>query len=299
MRIGSFVSCLLAPLILAASVLAASRNSPPSGAKVVRAGTSTSGEYKTVSAAIAALPNDGSAQTIFIYGGTYQEQVYITRKGRLTILGQTSDTTSYTSNTVTITASVNANTAGSNDASGTLRVHTDDFSLYNVNVVNGYGPGVQAIALSSYGTRSGFYGCSFKGYQDTLYANAGTHVYLKSYIEGATDFIFGRTARSYFGGNTIAIAGTGWITASGREADNSAIYVLNQNKIVLKSGVSSSTNFYLGRPWGNYAKVIFLNTDVQANINTALWSVWNSGDERTDHILFADYNTHGTGRYCH
>ena len=68
-------------------VLAASRTSPPSGAVVVRAGTTTTGEYKTVNAAISALPNDGSARSIFIYGGTYNEQVYITRKGKLTVIG--------------------------------------------------------------------------------------------------------------------------------------------------------------------------------------------------------------------
>ncbi len=28
---------------------------------------------------------------------------------------------------------------------------------------------------------------------------------------------------------------------------------------------------------------------------SALWSVWNDDDERTDHILFAEYNTQGSG----
>lgn len=67
-------------------VFAASRTSPPAGAKVVRAGTTSSGEYSTVSAAIASLPNDGTSRSIFIYPGTYNEQVYITRNGALTVL---------------------------------------------------------------------------------------------------------------------------------------------------------------------------------------------------------------------
>ena len=66
-------------------VLAASRTSPPSGALVVRSGTTTSGEYKTINAALATLPNDSSERSIFIYGGTYNEQVYITRSGPLTV----------------------------------------------------------------------------------------------------------------------------------------------------------------------------------------------------------------------
>lgn len=30
-------------------------------------------------------------------------------------------------------------------------------------------------------------------------------------------------------------------------------------------------------------------------MNKALWSVWNTGDERTSNILFAEYNTSGSG----
>jgi pectinesterase len=55
--------------------------------------------------------------------------------------------------------------------------------MYNVDVKNTRGAGIQAGALSEYGSRAGFYGCGFYGYQDTLYANVGTQVYLKGYIE--------------------------------------------------------------------------------------------------------------------
>jgi pectin methylesterase-like acyl-CoA thioesterase len=80
-----FVS-LSVVFVFVQAVLAASRTSPPSGALVVRAGTSNSGEYKTVQAAVNALPNDGSSKSIFIYPGTYTEQVYITRSGPLTVM---------------------------------------------------------------------------------------------------------------------------------------------------------------------------------------------------------------------
>jgi pectinesterase len=41
--------------------------------------------------------------------------------------------------------------------------------------------------------------------------------------------------------------------------------------------------------------VIFKNTEIDAKINAALWSIWNPGDERTDDVFFADYNTTGSG----
>jgi len=45
----------------------------------------------------------------------------------------------------------------------------------------------------------------------------------------------------------------------------------------------------------NSHRVIFKNTVVTAPFNKALWSVWNTGDPRTDNILFADYNSTGSG----
>lgn len=77
-------------LILSAS--ATSRTSPPSGAVVVRAGTTTSGEYASVTAAVAALPNDSTSRSIFIYPGTYEGQVNISRSGPTTV----SDNLKYT-----------------------------------------------------------------------------------------------------------------------------------------------------------------------------------------------------------
>ncbi|KAF9451818.1 carbohydrate esterase family 8 protein [Macrolepiota fuliginosa MF-IS2] len=278
-------------------VYGASRTTPPAGAKVVRAGTTTSGEFGTLSAAVSSLPNDSSSQVIFIFPGTYSEQVYITRTGPLTIYGYTTDTTTYKSNQATIQAGVDATQAGSDDASGTLRVHKNDFKMYNVNVKNTFGVGSQAIALSQYGSRVGLYACGFYGYQDTLYANVGTQVYLRNYIEGAVDFIFGRQGLAYFGGNTIGVKGAGYVTANGRESNDSGSYVFNANTIVTASGASSNVTArtYFGRPWGNFAKVIFKNTVVTAPFNSALWSQWNVGDPRTDNILFAEFNSSGSG----
>ncbi|KAF5372592.1 hypothetical protein D9758_005124 [Tetrapyrgos nigripes] len=278
------------------AVIAASRTSPPSGALVVRAGTTTSGEFSSVQSAVNSLPNDGSARSIFIYPGTYTEKVYITRLGSLTIYGYTADTSTYTQNQATITYSDGADTAGSNDASGTLRIHTDNFKMYNVNVKNTR-TGVQALALSQYGNRVGFYGCSFYGYQDTLYANKETQVYLKGFIEGKTDFIYGNDGQAYFGGNTIAVRGAGYITASGRNSNDSASYVFNANTVIQASDAESGTSggYYLGRPWSPYAKVIFKNTVLNVAPNQALWSLWNGDSASVSHTLFADYNTTGPG----
>ena len=115
----------------------------------------------------------------------------------------TQSTSSYESNTVTIVHNGAKATNGSDDASGTLRVHADSFSMYNIKVVNSYGIGSQALALSASGVEQvrtvhitahhritrlplqGFYGCSFVGWQDTIYTSTGTQYFGHSYIEGA------------------------------------------------------------------------------------------------------------------
>ena len=198
---------------------------------------------------------------------------------------------------MTITQSKGADEAGSNDASGTLRVKTSNVGIYNLNIINSRGSGIQAIALSAYGSQQGYYGCKFIGYQDTVLANEGIQVYNKCYIEGATDFIFGQKAIAWFEGGTIAISGKGYITANGRDSSsNPSYYVLNSVKVITKSGVSlAAGSTYLGRPWRNYSRVVVQNSNLGAVVNSAGWVQWNSGDPRTDKVFYREYGNTGTG----
>lgn len=127
----------------------ASRTTAPSGALVVSKSAS-SGQYSTIQKAVDALSSSSSAQSIFIEAGTYNEQVYIKKlSGALTIYGYTKDTTSYSSNQVTITHGLSLASQSTDDLTATLRVWTSNFKMYNVNVVNSYGSGSQALALSA------------------------------------------------------------------------------------------------------------------------------------------------------
>lgn len=171
------------------------------------------------------------------------------------------DTMKYSENQVTIQAGVSLAQAGSNDGSATFRVHKNDFKMYNINVTNTFGKGSQASALSQYGSRVGLYACAFRGYQDTLYANVGTQVYLKNHIEvriivrimfracmtcsfqGAVDFVFGRLGQAFFGGNTIAVSDAGCITANGRSSNDAGSCESNR----VSDCLILSTQFLLNR----------------------------------------------------
>ncbi|KAK0442721.1 carbohydrate esterase family 8 protein [Desarmillaria tabescens] len=297
----SFIALLTGLVHATPAVKRDSRTSAPSGAVVVRASGASSGEYSTVQAAVDSLADDGTDQVIFIYAGTYTEQVYIDRDGQTTIMGQTSDTSSYESNTVTITYSLSLADADDDDSTGTLRVHKDDFALYNVNVKNTFGKAStngQALALSAYGTNHGYYGVGFYGYQDTVLAETGNQFYGYCYIEGAVDYIFGQYARAYFHYNRIASVGAGAITANGRSSsDGVSLYVINKATITTSSSATSSIEgkVYLGRPWGEYARVVYTSCSLGNLINSAGWEEWSSSEPNTDHVTFAEYGSTGSG----
>ncbi|KAI8629231.1 carbohydrate esterase family 8 protein [Xylariaceae sp. FL1651] len=287
---------ILALLLGSASLaLAVSRTSPPSGCLHV---AKSGGTYSSVQAAINALSTTSTAaQCVFINQGTFTEQVLIpARSAQLTIYGYTTDSTSYANNKAILTYNLPASTAGSNDASGTLRVHAANVKVYNVNIVNSYGKGSQAIALSAYAD-SGYYGCQLYGFQDTLLANTGKQYYRRCLITGATDFIFGQTAQAWFEDCDIRVRNGGYyITANGRDSStNPSYYLFNNCDVAAAAGESvSSGSYYLGRPWRTYARVVFQSTSLSSVINPAGWSEWN-GSTDVANIYYAEYANTGSG----
>ncbi|KAL1637561.1 hypothetical protein SLS56_000699 [Neofusicoccum ribis] len=266
-----------------------SRTTAPTGCLTV----GSSATYKTISSALSALGTSATADAcIFVNSGTYAEQLTISYNGALTLYGSTTDTGTYKSNTVTITHSIKSADAGSLDASSTVNVKSAGFKMYNINVVNGYGAGAQAVALTANADRLGFYGCQFKSYQDTLYAKAGTQYYSNCYIEGAVDYIFGK-ASAWFGECTIASSGGGAITANSREStDDTSWYVIDSSTVTSASGVSGlSEKVYLGRPWRVLARVVFQNSKLGAVVNPKGWTTMAEGATP----LYYEWNNSGDG----
>ncbi|KAF2114588.1 carbohydrate esterase family 8 protein [Lophiotrema nucula] len=298
MQLLKFVSILAVGLALRTSARPvslskrASRTSTPSGCLTVRATGTKTGEYSTFGAALSALGTTSTAPAcIFIYSGTYKEQVTINYKGALTTYGYTTDTGTYKSNTATITSGISSPAAGSLDASSTVNVVSSSFSAYNINFANTFGRGAQAVAVTANGNKQAFYGCSFKGYQDTLYAKDGDQYYSNCYIEGAVDYIFGK-ASAWFGECTIASNGPGAITASSREdATDPVWYVFDHSAVTAASGTSLNGKVYLGRPWRILARVIYQSSTLGNVINAAGWTTMAEGATP----IYEEYANTGNG----
>ncbi|GFF50359.1 probable pectinesterase A [Aspergillus udagawae] len=264
-----------------------SRTSAPSGCLTV----GSSGKYSTIGAALSALGSSKSDACIYIAAGTYKEQVTINYPGKLTMYGETTDTSSYKKNQVTITHTISSPQAGTLDKSATVNVVSAGFKMYNINVVNGYGKGSQAVALVANADKLGFYGCGFIGYQDTLYAKAGHQYYSNCYIEGAVDYIFG-DASAWFGECDIVSVGAGYITAMSRTtSDETTWYAFDHCNVYGKSGLDLASQVYLGRPWRVLARVIYQNSALSNIINPKGWTTMAAGATP----LYYEYKNTGAG----
>jgi len=280
------------------------RTQPPFGSLIVdRSGRHSN--HTTVQSGIDALSiTDPKTQSLFIYPGTYVEQVCIPpRAANLTIYGWTLDTSSYHGNEVNITYNLALINTTNDDLTATVRAWTKNFKMYNINIFNTFGhinSNGQNLALSAHTTNQGYYGVGLFGYQDTLLANTGTQLYAKSTIVGAIDFIFGQTALAWLEHIDIKTIAAGSITASGRNSStNPSWYVITRSTV---NGVNSTVQAeaglnYLGRPWGEFARVVFQYSYLGEIINPAGWSIWNTGAPRTDNVTFAEFANYGPGSF--
>ncbi|KAG7124652.1 Pectinesterase like protein [Verticillium longisporum] len=243
---------------------------PPAGAVIVgapgaitrRADGSTAETFNSLTAALASLPSDSSNQIIFLYPGTYTEQVpSINRPGPVTI-------------TQARGLSVSPPPAGhSNSETATIATASSKISCY--------------VSLAA---------------SDTLLtgATAGNQYYESCYIDGAIDFIWGYS-KAYFKGCTIAAKrAKSAITAQSR-ASLTAIggYIFDQCLFTEAptATVDLKGQVYLGRPYSKFALVVVKNSFLSDVIQPAGWKVWSNTDPRNDSITFAEYNNVGPGNW--
>lgn len=259
------------------------------------------GSFTTVQAGVNALNSTTTRpQDLFIFPGTYKEQVYIPKlKSNLTVQGYTHNSKGYHKNTVTITYDLALINTTSDDLTATLRLWNPNTKVYNLNVVNTFGhipKNGQNLAVSAEATGQGYYGCQLIGYQDTLLAETGVQLYAKSLIVGAVDFIFGQNALAWFENIDIRTIAAGSVTASGRgSATNPSWYVISRSSVSgINDTIPAGIN-YLGRPWGSFARVVFQETYLGNVIASAGWSQWSKSTPNIGNVTFAEYNNRGPG----
>ena len=156
----------------------------------------------------------------------------------------------------------------------------------------------RACAMTIEGAYSEFFSCKFYSSQDTLYTGASPIYFRKCVIEGQTDYIFGEGNVVFdfcelkwkgYSGNTYA----GYITAARQGNTNPYTgYLFNKCRVYGSSQNLAVKAGYLGRPWAQNAKVMFINT-VLLNGNMITPEGWYSmsGVQPQNVAGFKEYGT--------
>lgn len=182
-------------------------------------------------------------------------------------------------------------------------VSGEGFIAQGITFRNTAGPkNHQAVALRSGSDLSVFYQCGFEGYQDTLYVHSQRQFYKDCDIYGTVDFIFGNAAvvlqncmiyaRKPMHNQKITI------TAQGRTDRNQNTGISIHNSRVMAGSdlkpVIRSFKAYLGRPWKQYSRTVFLQTYMESIVDPGGWLEWD-GNFALNTLYYGEYRNSGPG----
>ncbi|KAM3254015.1 hypothetical protein ACQJBY_047871 [Aegilops geniculata] len=257
-----------------------------------------SGGFTTVSAAVAAAPtNSKSRYVIYIKAGAYMENVEVGKNHKnLMFIGDGMGKT-------VIKASLNVVDGSTTFRSATVAVVGSNFLARDLTIENAAGPSKhQAVALRVGADLSAFYRCSFVGYQDTLYVHSLRQFFRECDIYGTIDFVFGNSAAVLQSCNLYARRPlpnqSNIYTAQGRTDPNQNTGISVQKcKVAAASdlaAVQSSFRTYLGRPWKQYSRTVFIQSELDSVVDPAGWLAWD-GTFALDTLYYAEYQNTGPG----
>ncbi|KAM3200712.1 putative pectinesterase/pectinesterase inhibitor 51 [Capsicum annuum] len=265
-------------------------------------------EYKTVQEAVNAAPENQETRkfVILIKSGLYEEKVRVPlEKKNVVFLGDGMGKT-------VITGSLNVGLIGvTTYETATVGVVGDGFMASGITFQNTAGPDAhQAVAFRSDSDLSVVENCEFIGNQDTLYAHALRQYYKSCRIQGNVDFIFGNSA-SFFQECDILVAPrqlhpekgeTNAVTAHGKIDPAQSTGFVFQNCLI--NGTDEYMTLYykkpkvhknfLGRPWKEYSRTVFLDCTLEALISPNGWLPW-SGDFALKTLYYGEYRNTGPG----
>ncbi|KAJ9171791.1 hypothetical protein P3X46_015105 [Hevea brasiliensis] len=255
------------------------------------------GNFTIIGQAVAAAPNSSTTRiVIYIKAGAYFENVDVDKKKKMLMfvgdgIGKT-----------VVKANRSVGDGWTTFRSATVVVG-NGFIAKGITFENSAGPSKhQAVALRSGSDFSAFYQCSFVGYQDTLYVHSLRQFYRECDIYGTIDFIFGNAAVVFQNCNLYARKPNqnqkNIFTAQGREDpnQNTGISIIN-SKVTAAADlipVKSSFNTYLGRPWKQYSRTVFLLSYIDDVVDPAGWLEWN-GSFALSTLYYGEYMNRGPG----
>lgn len=263
--------------------------------------------YSTIQDAVDSAP-DYSAQRFIIYikAGVYKEIVRISpNKTNLMLVGDGMDRT-------IVTGSMSAQIPGVGTyGSATVGVNADGFVARDMAFENTAGPEMhQAVALRVDSDLSAFERCAILGHQDTLYAHTLRQFYRNCRIEGSVDFIFGNAAAVFHNCSVLVrprpvplkIAESNPTTAHGRLDPGQTTGFVFENCSIGGTEEYMADFYrnpkmhrgYLGRPWKEYSRTIFMRSYIGPVIQPEGWLPWD-GTFALDTLYYGEFQNYGPG----
>ncbi|UOQ50166.1 pectinesterase family protein [Gracilibacillus caseinilyticus] len=273
--------------------------------------------YRSIQEAIDDI--DESDGCIFIAKGVYVEKLMV-NKASVTLLGESRDQTILTYDVASGTEKADGSTYGT-FGSASVIVQKPNFTAFNITFENRFDfmkeylkkdndptkmKNLQAVAFrtADQSDQTKLENCYFKGYQDTLLVDQGTHYFHKCVVEGAIDFIFGAGQAVFESCDIISLnlqdpIHNGFVTAASTSIDVPYGYLFDQCRLQRKSNEMPDHTVYLGRPWhpggdpNAIASVLYYQCEVDAHIKEEGWTEMG-GYSPLDARLY-EYDNHGSG----
>lgn len=226
--------------------------------------------FATISAALASIPAGNTEPFIIhIKNGRYYEKLRVDR-ANVHFIGESRDGTVITYNASGDTPVPRGGTYGTR-GSFTLQIAAPDFRAENLTIENCFdypanaakpdddptkvqNPQAVALMTTEGSDRTVFCNCMIKGFQDTLFADAGRHFFYGCRILGHVDFIFGAgqavfksceiVSRNRQGKNP-----TGYVTAPSTLISYPFGFLFTDCRFLKETPDLPAGSVRLGRPW--------------------------------------------------
>ena len=265
------------------------------------------GDFMTVQEGVNAIPDYSHQEitTVLIRKGVYKEEISIPHsKFRVHFKGEDAENTVLTYDKYARKMWPGRDFPMGTSGSASIYIHASYITFEDITFENSSGEGKeigQAVAVFTDGDFLFFNRCRFLGNQDTLYTYGRygkfggimRNYYKDCYIEGTTDFIFGPSI-SYFESCHIHSKKNSYVTAASTLEGQKYGYVFVGCRLTADEGIDQC---YLGRPWGAYAKTVFIRCELGSHILPDGWHDWEKdGKPNTkENSYYAEYKNFGPG----
>lgn len=257
-----------------------------------------SGQYKTINEAVHMIPKKSNTTfVLYIKKGIYKENVKISRS--LTHVMMIGDGATKTKITGDLSYAGGVQTF----KTSTVTVSGTHFIAKDIGFENSAGAiGHQAVALRVNADMSVFYHCQMDGYQDTLYAHTYRQFYRECTITGTIDFIFGDAAAVFQNCKIVVRKPLEnqkcIVTAQGRNESREATGFVLQNCTITADPEYHPVRFenkaYLGRPWKEYSRTVYMQCHIDDLIDAKGWLPW-LGTFAIDTCSYSEFDNRGPG----